>query len=61
MVAEIPANAPNWEVFNLTGLVAVITGGGSGETEVFCSDAHFLAAVATDSHDRPRQNVRQSS
>ncbi|KAF9874678.1 NAD(P)-binding protein [Colletotrichum karsti] len=25
-----PANAPSWDVFNVSGLVAVITGGGSG-------------------------------
>ncbi|OHE98666.1 short chain dehydrogenase [Colletotrichum orchidophilum] len=30
MSQTLHANAPSWDVFNVTGLVAVITGGGSG-------------------------------
>lgn len=44
MSQNIPANAPSWDVFNLSGLVAVITGGGSGESGLMCwkPAANFL-------------------
>lgn len=35
MVTSVPANAPTWDVFNVSGLVAVITGGGSGVGRMF--------------------------
>lgn len=40
-----PANAPAWDVFNLSGLVAVITGGGSGMITSPYADLVFLLVL----------------